>query len=152
MEKYEDEYSQSEKDIKSLFVTYEMALKLYEKGFNEYCIVNYDNKKLNNYPHPLDMGISNIELKRFNKNNSITAPLYQQVVEWFDKKKILIIPEVQFILKPKEIIWTVTIINLVNDYNLYLSKLEKRIFNSRTECIIAAIEYLLTDEYVLTMF
>src|SRR5690606_21849624 len=72
--------------MKHLFIPYEIALKLKEKGFDEPCLGWYTN----------DTGI---ELRRFDlrmstcKNSDktycegVTAPLYQQVIDWFREKK-----------------------------------------------------------------
>jgi len=80
--------------MKHLFVPYELALKLKEKGFDEECFGNYDcwSKKeparlmTNIYPYFLGQEYA----KRFDKT-CILAPLYQQVIDWFREKNIQII-------------------------------------------------------------
>lgn len=75
--------------MKHLFVPYELALKLKEKGFDEECFGNYDcwSKKeparlmTNIYPYFLGQEYA----KRFDKT-CILAPLYQQVIDWFREK------------------------------------------------------------------
>lgn len=64
------------KNIKDLFVTYEIALKLKELGFDENCFGYYDlfNNKL---VYTFNVDNSKIELK---------AALWQQAVDWFESK------------------------------------------------------------------
>lgn len=68
------------------FLPYELALKLKELGFNEDCFAWYDANSFND-----------IELEFEYKNNkdlyfkeSCTAPLWQQVFDWFREKYNLI--------------------------------------------------------------
>lgn len=64
--------------MKHLFVPYELAVKLKEKGFNEECLGSW------NPVHGLI-----IDDEVFTSN--ISAPLYQQVIDWFrEKHKIFI--------------------------------------------------------------
>ena len=77
--------------MEHLFIPYELALKLKEKGFDEFCLAFYPNTVDN---------ISFIKNKNTQDNyveiggypqKGISAPLYQQVVDWFrDKHKISI--------------------------------------------------------------
>lgn len=81
-----------------LFVPYELALKLKEKGFDEECFGNYDCWSKNEsarlmigvYPYFLGQEYA----KRFDKT-CILAPLYQQVIDWLlIKHQISIEPEI----------------------------------------------------------
>jgi len=70
--------------MKELFVSYEIALKLKELGFDEFCLGLYyiENKQwfLNSDERPVD------------NEYFIYAPLYQQVIDWLKiEKKILVI-------------------------------------------------------------
>ena len=63
-----------------MFVPYEIALKLKEKGFNETCFGFYTNE-----------GLLYSEGWGYKKNNNVyetetLAPLYQQVFKWFRDK------------------------------------------------------------------
>ena len=59
--------------MKEQFVTYEIALKLKELGFDEECFGLYKNKILFRY----------YETFTWNDfSNSIKAPLWQQVIDW----------------------------------------------------------------------
>lgn len=66
--------------MKHLFVPYELALQLKEKGFDEPCFAYYGNFT----------GIEYIPYEEYPCSNSsdlmknrFTAPLYQQVTDWF---------------------------------------------------------------------
>lgn len=77
--------------MKHLFVPYELAVKLKEKGFDEECLGYYHEKMSGN---PLtfiwedDMyPTSNSEMLRLSKNsNVVMAPMYQQAIDWLFKK------------------------------------------------------------------
>lgn len=75
--------------MKHLFVPYEIALKLKEKGFDEECFGNYDlwSKKeparLMTAVYPYFLGQK--YAKRFDKT-CILAPLYQQVIDFVNSK------------------------------------------------------------------
>ena len=69
------------------FVTYEIALKLKELGFDEEVIATFDtdeNNELRIFAFSVpDKGIFEIG---FNKGWCIKAPLWQQVVDWLREK------------------------------------------------------------------
>ena len=75
--------------MKHLFVPYELALKLKEKGFDEPCYgcrITVDNLFKNND----DVHVYS-EPKNYNNwNGRLSAPLYQQVIDWFETKGIYI--------------------------------------------------------------
>lgn len=62
--------------MKHLFVPYEIALQLKEKGFDESCFGWYSNKKLTLF------GRTDASYQY----EWINAPLYQQVIDWFREK------------------------------------------------------------------
>jgi hypothetical protein len=62
--------------MKHLFVPYELALLAKEKGFNENCLGYFDEQ--NN----LRMGLTYFNSS---KHAQAVAPLYQQLVDWFDE-------------------------------------------------------------------
>lgn len=99
--------------MKELFVSYELALKLKEKGFNEPCFAMYQkNKKLwycNKHNRITNFVINpnkrTLEFQKeyYPKNvltvnsedfllncSNFTAPLYQQVIDWLDSKGFII--------------------------------------------------------------
>lgn len=70
--------------MKNFFVSYDIALKLKELGFNEKCITSYDCEQLN---------IDNVVLEDYYliMNSKVaewcvSAPTYQQVIDWFRTK------------------------------------------------------------------
>jgi hypothetical protein len=68
------------------FVTYEIALKLKELGFDEECLGYFHSKELSLYPtqfHPYHLGKNSEEILY---NTDCTAPLWQQVIDWFRDK------------------------------------------------------------------
>ena len=70
--------------MKHLFVPYELALKLKEKGFDEPCIAHHVfEQPENNYV--FQMGAY---FYREIKPNYTPAPLYQQVVDWLYEKGV----------------------------------------------------------------
>lgn len=85
--------------MEELFVSYELAKKLEEKGFDESCLARYHRIQ----PIELRLSVGRSDFKsepRKSKFNSIfierldggkqypfySAPLYQQVIDWFDSK------------------------------------------------------------------
>ena len=73
------------------FITYEIALKLKELGFNEECFCTFDNGVLSRNPSN-KMDGKPIQTKPYTWVNSkvhntvITAPLWQQVIDWLREK------------------------------------------------------------------
>jgi len=64
--------------MKHLFVPYEIALQLKEKGFDESCVAFYEESG------NLSIGFNWLNGGGKNSNlESCTAPLYQQVIDWF---------------------------------------------------------------------
>lgn len=74
--------------MKHLFVPYELAVKLKEKRFDEYCLAYFEVNK--NF-----RGIWSEEMNPVDNSalfdGEISAPLYQQVIDWFDEKHQIII-------------------------------------------------------------
>ena len=72
--------------MKEQFVTYEIALKLKEKGFNEPCLANYCDKDLIPYRGYPDEGDEDSNFSTtVNENKTslwASAPLWQQVIDW----------------------------------------------------------------------
>jgi len=76
--------------MKHLFIPYKLALQLKEKGFDEPCFTWFLNKKLEEdsakfffftHSYRSHKGYKSVPAEEF-----ISAPLYQQVVEWFYNK------------------------------------------------------------------
>jgi hypothetical protein len=71
------------------FVSYEVALKLKELGFDEPCFTYYYELTSNLRTH-LGVDINNAWTYSGNKKLGFTlAPLYQQVFKWFREEKLI---------------------------------------------------------------
>jgi len=68
--------------MKHLFVPYEIALALKEKGFEEECLAYF---LTSTQPDPV-ITVCNPNKQYPEWINTISAPLYQQVVDWFREK------------------------------------------------------------------
>jgi hypothetical protein len=67
--------------MKNLFIKYELAVLAQEKGFDEECIACYDKNNL------LATYTELFYPKNYNNDAyCISAPLYQQLVDWFIKE------------------------------------------------------------------
>jgi hypothetical protein len=69
-------------EVKELFVPYEIALKIKEKGFNEICLCffDYEGNLALNY-------CENYNTQTWvQARKSTSAPLYQQAIEFINKK------------------------------------------------------------------
>ena len=67
--------------MKHLFVDYELAVKLKEKGFDEPCLAGFliaDDGQFSIY----GIDTNHESLSEIEEENWLNAPLYQQVVDW----------------------------------------------------------------------
>jgi len=72
--------------MKDLFVSFEIAKQLKEKGFNEPCICyGCRPEDIMNCVSVLGMTNKNLKEKGYH-SDWLTFPLYQQVVDWFREK------------------------------------------------------------------
>ena len=85
--------------MKHLFVPYEIALQLKEKGFREECFAYYQDNLLEfsspTFHQKHKNSIDNIGTVHWNMEDidDVSAPLYQQVIDWlWNNYKILIYP------------------------------------------------------------
>jgi hypothetical protein len=69
--------------MKNEFVSYEVALKLKELGFDEPCLCAYDKNEMLYHSHKTDKLFT---ILNSNLSNQYSAPLYQQVFRWFRKQ------------------------------------------------------------------
>lgn len=96
------------------FVTYELALKLKELGFNKPCILEFHNgKSLPNYCGDFTIN-SNLE-EIF--NNVISQPTFSQAFRWFREKHQLRISIIDFLTDEDEIEWDYEIVIIGTDVN-----------------------------------
>ena len=66
--------------MKEQFVSYEIALKLKELGFDECCLAVYFKDK---FQLIKGFNINNVDLHVANEMDAILAPLWSQVIDWF---------------------------------------------------------------------
>lgn len=72
--------------LEKLFVPSGIALMAKEKGFDEECISFYSNGVLNmSRIESFDWCIVNSEMEKQGLNY-VSAPLYQQLIDWFEEK------------------------------------------------------------------
>src|SRR5688572_12501441 len=80
--------------MKHLFIPYPLAVIAKEKGFDENCLAWYHKYKIDD--KPTDILIRYLDWKKqpaYSKKDEsvIPAPLYQQIIDWFEEKHGLII-------------------------------------------------------------
>lgn len=73
--------------MENQFVTYEIALKLKELGFNDECLASYHNTKIIGYEKESWL-VLNEDSDQFLESTFICkAPLWQQIIDWFREKQ-----------------------------------------------------------------
>lgn len=127
------------------FVTYDIAVKLKEKGFREKCFATYllysKTLKLNEIdvdkrPTSYKLNITEFrECYNHYVNNNIDAPTISQVLKWLreEKKMHIIIPA-----SSDEDYWWV-----VRDFNREISEYSDNDFDSYEKAALAGIKYVL---------
>lgn len=103
--------------MKEQFVTYEIALKLKELGFDKFCFGLYKNKK---FYRDYDT------FQWDNFSDCIKTPLWQQVIDWFRDEKFINIEIIRF---PNINKWGFITTNM-NIIPKYLSDEEMIIYNN----------------------
>lgn len=68
-------------NLSDLFVPYKIALRLKEIGFNEPCLAIYNNSSM-----PFIAGNTPVFNDKTEDESIITAPIYEQVVDWLSKE------------------------------------------------------------------
>ncbi len=118
--------------MKHLFIPYELAIIAKEKKFNEPCLTSYyDTGRLST-----DLIISLEDKQLTNEFVNCSAPLYQQIVDWFREKHKIHIHVSHWTEQPVgDEIWTDCYQNFINGDALDVS-----IFKSYYEALKKAIE------------
>lgn len=75
--------------MKKQFTTYEIALKLKELGFDEECLAYFNNDKYRDLICTCENGMDG-DFTVHHYSGDVNAPLWQQVINWFDNKNIII--------------------------------------------------------------
>lgn len=102
-------------NINRLFVSYEIALALKEKRYNEMCFGMYMREILKERCY-----CQNSEFQEEHQKVFIAAPLYQQVVDWFREKHNLEISTARIAVNTPKYSYVLVRTNEI-DYNLYTS-------------------------------
>ena len=109
--------------MKHLFLPYEIALKLKDKRFDESCLASY---KIRTYSVFKEGELYN---NPPDDKNSISAPLYQQVIDWFREKHDIII-QVDIYYNPYQLdtkLYEWSISNKANNYDGVIENAVSRI-------------------------
>lgn len=115
------------------FITYELAVKLKEKGFKEKCYKHY-------YPGSKDWFISSSP-ECGNYSSYLDAPTISQVLKWLrGEKNIICLPHID----PFKENWFfyVVILPQSSDFPEYMSSI---IYNTYEQAALAGIEYVLNN-------
>jgi hypothetical protein len=125
--------------MKEQFVTYEIALKLKEKGFNKPCLYPYvDTGSIDNsYVNFIDWN-----LKYENTVGYCSAPLWQQVIDWFEKTyEIYISINIDRTSAPK---FNYSIYQYEYSFHWYEHEFNSELFSDKKEAYAEAIKRVLT--------
>ena len=134
------------------FVTYEIAVKLKEKGFDELCLLHYTNEQIlvqNSTQSTIGdtIGVDDI-LDSYNRfNNACTdVPTISQVLKWFREEKIY---HVEIIANASGYIYVVSHIPSKGGTDRFFSNYrctnDGGAWDKWEDCAIDAIEYVLNN-------
>ena len=123
------------------YVTFDLAIKLRKKGFDEKCFAHYESiydgnpKLMENYYTPSDG-----RKKSYNAKNSlfVDAPTIPQVIDWLRKKKNVYCL-IHFNQNNSKWLYYITKPNLTSSLPLYVSN---TIFDSYESANINGIKYV----------
>ena len=119
--------------MKHLFMPYELALQLKEKGFDEPCLA---------YWSTYNKSIPELVINEQSKGNwslkedYCTAPLYQQVIDWFETKGIYISINTACYSVP---IWSDWCVQRIEPYTEVFSEQDES-YENKYEALNKAIE------------
>ena len=118
--------------MKHLFVPYEIALLAKEKGFDEHCLAYHSFYKDNN-------GLFTMCKAGSAKNSveQVTAPLYQQLVDWFREKHYFLINIIDGNTKNE---WWFQVIDLKNNPTVASTIEKDTVYNTYYEALNKALE------------
>ena len=139
--------------MEELFVPFNIAKILKEKGFDEYCLAIFDNEGFRLTTEPL-------------KNSYLeghwrcTYPLYQQVVDWLDNKGFNINISSEYYYDGVNWLWQIFWLNPISKWekNVKDQYIRESIYEgtylygdnheypTRNDALLAAIKYVLTEK------
>ena len=120
------------------FVTYKIALKLKELGFDEECLTTFDHEVFNIE----NFGLDNYTINSNLIDSSITAPLWQQVIDWLRetyKINILIAP-IYSSENLKGYVFNFGLITMDNLSEVFKNGKFETFYKAREQAILKAIE------------
>lgn len=136
--------------MKEQFVTYDIALKLKEKGFDEPCLAAYNQSDENKFmiaPQLSSYQIASGKNSDVGKIEKVTAPLWQQVIDWFEDKYKISVTVVTYTSfkndKLVEVGYTLYNISIMTG-DRHTSTIYPQIKKTKYEANIIAIERALT--------
>ena len=127
--------------MKNQFATYEISLKLKELGFNEECLAFFlmrNDLRIKEYK---ESGNKN---SAFYNNTVCSAPLYQQIIDWFrEKYNIHILVSGRLIDSPESKVYVWEIYGDFKELpeELY-DGINKDYYKAREQAILKAIELI----------
>lgn len=118
--------------MKHLFIPYELAVIAKEKGFNEPCLTFYCNGKLYEEEDTFEEWFACTNEDTFGESKNCTAPLYQQIVDWFRENHniylhIADVEQNQWMYYIKSLDKSRNMIYSMNNYKTYYESLNKAI-------------------------
>lgn len=137
--------------MRHLFVPYEIALKLKEKGFDEPCLAEYIDDEvftlhrqfINEHPTKDESFITHTNTKPnwIKEHFKCSAPLYQQVIDWLREKHnevILIIPD------KSRTYWDYMLTSMQDKGWMMSTNNLKEYYKTLDKAIIQALEFIKT--------
>lgn len=129
-----------------LFVPYDISLKLQEMGFDENCMAYYKHGSYKN--NNGEFGYLQIPVCNSDNDDStkfITAPLYQQVIDWFEDKHRIYIETSMYVVDKGEYDGCYAFKSIIKDTENYKEKMifEKDGFPNRYKALNESIEHAL---------
>ena len=129
--------------MKEQFVTYEIALKLKELGFDEPCLgLYYSNRFWFNDGFEDGANEEDFSINSELSYGCIAAPLWQQIVDWFREEKGIIVNYTgTYISNNFNPYWTIRTANTMGiTSETYYSKFTNTIEEAREQAILKTIE------------
>ena len=128
--------------IKDQFATYEISLKLKELGFNEECLAIYINLVLKPIIQKPISGEFNYKFKSVRNSvivnsENCSAPLWQQVIDWFRDKHNL-----DVIISSNLLGYGFIIYNRYPPKNILDNRVFQTYFEAREQAIFKALELI----------
>lgn len=124
--------------MKKLFIPYKLAKLAKEKGFDEPCFATYDYSPFEDIKDEIELIYEVSCFKGVVKNSTTTrlctAPLYQQIIDWFEKQKHGIIDDTVYFSYDQQK-WAVN-----NRVEYRENDFGSKFFNSRYEALDEEIE------------